>query len=212
MKKQPTSEMKREYIEMVIRHSMVPGYRQKLDSRIINQYGWDFWEKLIYEVEGYPAESNPAGKDKVMVVWAKMNDSERFGMKFGMFPSWIQEYKLTHDEIVRLMGLKIGGKNINIDTKRNPSHNPLPVGIALAHKVSDYLAGRLALTRQNVADALYEITGGLPTRDDIIDIINIIESGYQIPRRNPGRSPALGLVIAGGLALMGYGIYDYIKK
>jgi len=116
--------------------------------------------------------------------------------------------------------------------KRNPSRSSSynTVGISLAHKVSDYLAGRFALTRPNVATALYEVTGILPTLDDIIDTINIIESGYQMPKyyhdkcldlaldklatlNNPpvGLQVLPGVLIAAGLGLVGYSIYKGMK-
>lgn len=43
---------------------------------------------------------------KVEKIWNKMNKSERFGCSMGMFPAWILEYKLTHEETVELMGKK----------------------------------------------------------------------------------------------------------
>ena len=41
--------------------------------------------------------------EKVREVWGKMNPSERYGVKFGLFPMWTESYKLTHEEIVELM-------------------------------------------------------------------------------------------------------------
>ena len=51
--------------------------------------------------------------DKALEVWDKMNDSEQYGCQFGLFPAWVLEYKLTHEEIVKLMGFKANGGNIN---------------------------------------------------------------------------------------------------
>ena len=44
-------------------------------------------------------------------IWDKMNDSEKFGCQFGLFPSWLLEYKLTTDETVELM--KESKPNVN---------------------------------------------------------------------------------------------------
>jgi len=49
----PTKKMKEKYIELIINHSFKQGYRQKLDNKIVNQYGYEFWYKLIYEIEAY---------------------------------------------------------------------------------------------------------------------------------------------------------------
>lgn len=40
---------------------------------------------------------------KVDQIWNRMNDSERFGVQFGLFPSWIEEYNPTHEDHVALM-------------------------------------------------------------------------------------------------------------
>lgn len=48
---EPSKEMKKQYVEMIMQHSMIPGYIQKLNNKIINMYGWDFYNKLVYEVE-----------------------------------------------------------------------------------------------------------------------------------------------------------------
>ena len=34
-------------------------------------------------------------------IWERMNESERFGVRFGLFPSWVGD--LTHEEVVALM-------------------------------------------------------------------------------------------------------------
>jgi len=45
-------------------------------------------------------------------MWNKMNDDEKFGCQFGMFPSWLHDkYKPTHEEIVELMSK--GKSNVN---------------------------------------------------------------------------------------------------
>ena len=44
-------------------------------------------------------------------IWEKMNDSEKHGCQFGLFPVWVLGYKLTIDETVELMGK--GENNIN---------------------------------------------------------------------------------------------------
>lgn len=41
---------------------------------------------------------------RVDEIWERMNDSERYGVPFGLFPAWVQEYELTHEETVELMG------------------------------------------------------------------------------------------------------------
>lgn len=41
--------------------------------------------------------------NRVEVVWDKMNESERFGLSFGLFPSWILKYKLNKEEKLELM-------------------------------------------------------------------------------------------------------------
>lgn len=42
-------------------------------------------------------------EDKIDVIWDRMNDSERFGCKFGLFPVWIEEYNLSNGELAQLM-------------------------------------------------------------------------------------------------------------
>jgi len=42
--------------------------------------------------------------DKVQQVWDRMNESERYGASFGLFPAWVGD-ELTDDEIVELMGM-----------------------------------------------------------------------------------------------------------
>ena len=41
-------------------------------------------------------------------IFDKMNESERFGTSFGLFPAWVLDYNLTTPEIVELM--KFGGE------------------------------------------------------------------------------------------------------
>ena len=48
-------------------------------------------------------------------IWEKMNDSEKYGCQFGLFPVWVLGYKLTTDETVELMGK--GENNINKTAK-----------------------------------------------------------------------------------------------
>lgn len=48
---------------------------------------------------------------KVKEIWGKMNESEKYGCQFSLFPAWVLEYKLTTDETVELM--KEGKPNIN---------------------------------------------------------------------------------------------------
>jgi len=146
-------------------------------------------------------------EDNVMAVWNRMNDSERFGMKFGMFPSWVQDYKLTHDELVKLMYMPKsetvkpnpriykgdifkweGEKWIVIDI--NERKDTIDVISVSDHLKSDYRK----MIRMSIKEFSKIIFG----------------YGYK---RNPGRNPALGLwAIVGGLALVGYGIYDNYKK
>jgi hypothetical protein len=41
--------------------------------------------------------------EKIKRVWEKMNENERFGLKFGLFPAWTLAENLTKEESVRLM-------------------------------------------------------------------------------------------------------------
>jgi hypothetical protein len=43
--------------------------------------------------------------DKVATIWARMNESERYGARLGLFPAWIEEYSPTHEDHVALMGM-----------------------------------------------------------------------------------------------------------
>lgn len=46
---------------------------------------------------------------KVDEVWRRMNPSERHGVAFGLFPSWVgEDFHLTHDETITLMGKRDG--------------------------------------------------------------------------------------------------------
>ncbi len=54
--------------------------------------------------------------NKIQEVYNRMNSSERFGVKFGLFPSWVEEYQLTHNEIVELM--KLAGEILEGSTFR----------------------------------------------------------------------------------------------
>ncbi len=42
-------------------------------------------------------------KQKIQETWNRMNQSEKHGVKFGLFPSWIDQYKLTKEDHVELM-------------------------------------------------------------------------------------------------------------
>ncbi len=52
------------------------------------------------------AEIKDMEKTRVQEIWDKMNNSEKFGCQLAMFPVWVMEYKLTHEEVVELMGMK----------------------------------------------------------------------------------------------------------
>lgn len=41
--------------------------------------------------------------EKLNEIWERMNDSEKFGCQFALFPVWVSEYKLTTEETVELM-------------------------------------------------------------------------------------------------------------
>jgi len=41
--------------------------------------------------------------NKVEAVFKKMTSSERFGTKFGMFPCWVYDLGLNHEDIVALI-------------------------------------------------------------------------------------------------------------
>jgi len=50
--------------------------------------------------------------DRIAEIWARMNESEKFGCQFGLFPSWVlQDYKLNKEETVKL--IEKGKPNIN---------------------------------------------------------------------------------------------------
>lgn len=50
--------------------------------------------------------------DRTVEMWDKMNDNEKFGCQFGLFPKWLDDqYHPTKDETVKLMGM--GKPNIN---------------------------------------------------------------------------------------------------
>ena len=40
---------------------------------------------------------------KVAEIWLRMNGSEKFGCQFALFPAWVMEFGLTHEETVELM-------------------------------------------------------------------------------------------------------------
>ena len=37
-------------------------------------------------------------------VWKRMDANERYGVRFGLFPSWVESYDLTTADHVELMG------------------------------------------------------------------------------------------------------------
>ena len=41
--------------------------------------------------------------DKISEIWTRMNDSEKFGCQFALFPLWVKDYNLTHEETITLM-------------------------------------------------------------------------------------------------------------
>jgi hypothetical protein len=41
---------------------------------------------------------------KVDQVWERMDANERYGVRFGLFPAWVEEYELTTEDHVALMG------------------------------------------------------------------------------------------------------------
>jgi hypothetical protein len=43
--------------------------------------------------------------DKLATIWERMNESERYGVRLGLFPAWIEEYSPTHEDHVALMGM-----------------------------------------------------------------------------------------------------------
>jgi len=48
-------------------------------------------------------------KDVLQEIFNKMNDNEKYGLKFGLFPHWIMPYKLTNLESAELMKMAPGG-------------------------------------------------------------------------------------------------------
>jgi hypothetical protein len=42
-------------------------------------------------------------QSKVDEIWSKMKKSEKFGCSMAMFPAWVLDYKLTHEETCELM-------------------------------------------------------------------------------------------------------------
>lgn len=44
----------------------------------------------------------------VQQVWDRMNESERHGVSMGLFPSWVLDYNLSHEQTVALMKMKEG--------------------------------------------------------------------------------------------------------
>ena len=46
--------------------------------------------------------------EKIKEIWEKMNDSEKYGCKFNLFPHWALGYNLTREENIELMKLSEG--------------------------------------------------------------------------------------------------------
>ena len=45
-------------------------------------------------------------KEEIEYIYNQMNESEKFGVSFGMFPQHIVDYyKLNHDDIIALMNV-----------------------------------------------------------------------------------------------------------
>lgn len=40
-------------------------------------------------------------------VWERANESERYGFSLGLFPSWVMDYDLAHEDTVTLMNKSV---------------------------------------------------------------------------------------------------------
>jgi hypothetical protein len=43
------------------------------------------------------------GNETIEAIWQRMDDNERFGVQFGLFPAWVEEYSLSREDHVALM-------------------------------------------------------------------------------------------------------------
>jgi hypothetical protein len=63
--------------------------------------------KRKYSVRGKEAPSQSSRdmpeEAKLHEVIERANGSERHGMKFGLFPSWVEDYKLSNKELALLI-------------------------------------------------------------------------------------------------------------
>jgi len=50
-------------------------------------------------------KNNAVDEEKIKRIWDRMNENERLGLKFGLFPAWTLAENLTKDESVKLMRL-----------------------------------------------------------------------------------------------------------
>ncbi|MEM2933237.1 MAG: hypothetical protein QW622_03480 [Candidatus Pacearchaeota archaeon] len=48
-------------------------------------------------------EKNAIDEEKIKKIWQRMNENERFGLKFSLFPYWTMAENLTKEEAVKLM-------------------------------------------------------------------------------------------------------------
>lgn len=45
------------------------------------------------------------GNEKLRRIWESLNDNERFGLSFGLFPARLQSENLTNAEAAELIGM-----------------------------------------------------------------------------------------------------------